>query len=144
MTRRVTLEILYEMGFERQFRFFSLLMTLNAAFLYTKPTYAMDRDVRTVLVAAAYGLMAGTALGIVSLPLTQDSRGIFLGSSMGLYLGTAVGFYHVGSREDAENPLRQGAQRWPEFHPVDFAQAPISPKKLERKIPIFSAVVFRF
>ena len=101
----------------------------------------MDRDVKSVLVAAAYGIAGGTVLGLVAWPIAQDSRAIFIGSSMGLYLGTAVGFYHIGSREDPENPLRRSMGD-PEFR-VASQGTPFTAVH-ERRIPIFNAVVFRF
>ena len=70
------------------------------------PARAMDRDVRAVLVAGGYGLLAGTALGLVSYPLTRDTRSIFIGTSVGLYLGLIAGIYYINNRDDPGNPLR--------------------------------------
>lgn len=68
----------------------------------------MDRDVRSVLRTSAYGALAGTALGVVSLPATKSVRGVFIGTSLGLYLGIAIGIYHITHRDDPGNPLNRG------------------------------------
>ena len=67
---------------------------------------AMSRDVKDVLTLGLYGIVAGTALGLATLPLAKSSRAIFIGSSVGLYLGLATGFYHITHRDDPGNPLR--------------------------------------
>lgn len=65
--------------------------------------WALDRDVRRVLVAGGYGMAAGTVLGALSVPFTQNVRTMFVGTSLGLYLGLVVGVYYV---LDQDNPLR--------------------------------------
>ncbi len=66
---------------------------------------AMSRDVRTVLTVGLYGIAAGSLLGALALPATQDVKSIFIGSSVGLYLGLIIGIYHVNHRDDPQNPL---------------------------------------
>lgn len=70
---------------------------------------ALDRDSRTVLKAGTYGILAGTAVGLLTWPVSQTNRSVFIGSSMGLYLGLAVGIYHITHRDDPSNPLRESA-----------------------------------
>ena len=67
---------------------------------------AMDRDVKSVIVAGEYGLVGGTILGLATVPFSQNIRTIFIGSSAGLYLGIAVGFYYITHRDDPDNPFR--------------------------------------
>jgi hypothetical protein len=80
-----------------------------ASLLPTRAAWAVDRDVKAILVGGGYGLVGGTLLGAVSLPFTQDLRSVFIGTSVGLYLGLAVGVYYVLERDREGNPLRQGA-----------------------------------
>jgi hypothetical protein len=58
-----------------------------------------------VITAGAYGILAGTLVGLVAWPLSGSERAIFLGSSLGLYLGIGVGFYHIHNRDEPGNPL---------------------------------------
>jgi hypothetical protein len=68
---------------------------------------ALDRDVKAVLITGAYGIVGGTAIGLVSWPMTRQVRSIFMGSSIGLYLGLAAGIYFIQNRHDPDNPLYQ-------------------------------------
>ncbi|OFZ52403.1 MAG: hypothetical protein A2428_12690 [Bdellovibrionales bacterium RIFOXYC1_FULL_54_43] len=67
---------------------------------------AMDRDVRSVLIAGGYGILGGTVLGIAAFPFTRDGRSIAVGTSIGLYLGIAAGFYYISHREELADSLR--------------------------------------
>ncbi len=66
-----------------------LLIALVAALglSQSRPALAIDRDVRSVIIAGGYGILGGTVLGAASYPLTRDLRSVFLGTSIGLYLG---------------------------------------------------------
>jgi len=75
----------------------------------------LDRDVKTVMTGAVYGLVIGTVLGLVTLPLTDSVKTMFLGSSVGMYIGAAVGGYHAMSRDDPQNPLRPQAGQPPQL-----------------------------
>lgn len=68
------------------------------------------RDVRTMLYASGYGVLGGTAMGLVSLPFHRSTKGVYLGSLLGLGLGLMVGAYHVTHRDDPGNPLRGHAE----------------------------------
>lgn len=81
-------------------------MAACLSFACSKPALAIDRDVRSVIVAGGYGILGGTILGLASYPLTRDGRSVFIGSSVGLYLGIIAGIYYVMDRDNPENPLR--------------------------------------
>jgi hypothetical protein len=96
----------------RTVRVLALALVLSLP-LHTVSAHAVhvDRDVKTVMTGAAYGLAIGTVLGLITLPLTGSVRTMFLGSSVGMYLGAAVGGYHAMNRDDPQNPLNpQNAQ----------------------------------
>ncbi len=84
--------------------FFALSIWATVA-LAPASSWALDRDTGAVLTLGGYGIAGGAVLGLISLPLTQNVRSIFVGTSVGLYLGLLVGFYHVMHRDDPENPL---------------------------------------
>jgi hypothetical protein len=89
----------------------TLVLSGMAAVVVSSPSaQAMDSNVRAVLVAGGYGIAGGTLLGLATLPLSQDSRSVFIGSSVGLYLGVAVGLYFISHRDDPDNPLRNNAE----------------------------------
>ncbi len=95
----------------------------------TPSAHAMSRDVRAVLVAGAYGLAGGTALGLVSFPATQSPRSIFIGTSVGLYLGLAAGIVYVLQRQEtpgavAELDFQRGQKQL--RRPMDFHEAPLT------------------
>ncbi len=92
-------------GFTFRTRFRAVCVILFFLSMPTLECRAMDRDVRTVLTVGLYGIAAGTLLGALAFPATQDVKSIFLGSSVGLYLGLIVGSYHVHHRNDPQNPL---------------------------------------
>ena len=79
-----------------------------------RSAFAMNQRVRTVLVAGAYGAVGGTALGLVSLPITRDSRSLFIGTSLGLYLGVAVGIYYLFDKSNSLKGVIQGARSEPD------------------------------
>lgn len=67
----------------------------------------MDADTRTVLRDGGWGLLGGTAAGLIALPLTGGgARSVFIGSSVGLYIGLIAGFYHIYTKDDADSPFR--------------------------------------
>src|SRR5262249_6237596 len=86
-----------------------LLVEIGAA----RPAHALDKNIKTVFIAGGYGLLAGTAVGLITLPLTQGIWALFIGSSVGLYLGIVIGVFHVLNRENPQNPLRPQAQMEP-------------------------------
>ena len=69
-------------------------------------SFAVDRDVKVLLISGTYGVVAGSVVGLASVPLSRDFRTLFIGSSVGLYLGFAVGVYYIYHRTDPQNPLR--------------------------------------
>lgn len=75
-----------------------------------QPTYAMSRDVKSLLKYSGIGLGAGTLVGLVTLPLTQNVNGIWIGSSVGLSLGLIVAIYQIYNRNDPQNPLSPNAE----------------------------------
>lgn len=81
---------------------------------------ALDRDVKTVLIAGGYGLAGGTIVGLATLPIHQDVKGIFVGSSIGLYVGVVVGIFHVFNRKDPQNPLSEKTA----FAPLNIHEPP--------------------
>lgn len=102
------------LGLRRSRTAATLVLVFALAFGPAAPrAAAMDRDVRTVLVAGEYGLLGGTLLGLATVPFNQDSRAIFIGSSVGLYLGLAVGLYYVFQRESANALVRSGSSSGP-------------------------------
>lgn len=80
-----------------------LLVATSLSLMIPARAEAMDRDLRSVLVAGGYGMVAGTVAGALTLPITQNARTMFVGTSLGLYLGIVVGIYYV---LDKDNPLR--------------------------------------
>jgi len=85
----------------------ALLVAGLSVSVATKPAYAMDRDVKTVIKYGGYGILVGTGVGLITWPFTQDLRAVFMGTSIGLYLGIAIGIYQVFNRENPQNPLNQ-------------------------------------
>jgi hypothetical protein len=73
--------------------------------LSSRDAQAVNRDVRAVMTTATYGLVLGTAAGLVTWPINGNSRGIFIGASVGLYLGIIAGVYFITHRDDPQNPL---------------------------------------
>jgi hypothetical protein len=86
----------------------AIALTLGSGTLVSPGAQAMDRDVRSVLVAGGYGLVTGTVLGLATTPFSHNPRTIFVGSSVGLYMGLALGIYYVVNRDSPDNPLRRG------------------------------------
>lgn len=86
---------------------------------------AMSRDVKAVLITGLYGIAAGTALGLISWPMTGSSRAVFIGSSIGMYLGVGTGIYFITHRDDPGNPFA-AALRAP--NPI------VNPALVERKL----------
>lgn len=82
-----------------------MLLLLGSVLAAPSNAHAVHRDVKSVLTFSAYGLAAGTLVGLASFPLTQNNRSVFVGSSMGLYLGMIVGIYYINHRYDPGNPL---------------------------------------
>ncbi len=118
---------------------------------------AIDRDVKAVLVTGTYGLVAGTAAGAISYPMTKSVRGVFIGSSIGLYLGIAAGVYYITHREDPDNPLRlneYGGARGGLAADTEAdalraratvsSLAPMTPYAAPKPMPAFAATVYRF
>lgn len=105
--------------FNRRIRKSLLLVVLICTITnpWTQTADAMDRDVRSVLITSSYGALAGTAVGLLTFPLSRSVKGIFTGSSLGLYLGIAVGLYHVTHRYDPENPMRMEREQAPPWVP---------------------------
>jgi hypothetical protein len=93
----------------------------------------MHRDTRSVLVAGSYGIAGGTLVGLATLPMTNDTRSIFIGSTVGLYLGLAVGFYYICNRDDPGNPLAFERGPAQEIRPV---AAYTTPALLEVSVPV--------
>src|SRR5687767_13102576 len=87
-------------------RFWGIIFLFLATLFAPQKSYALDTNVRTVIVAGIYGTLIGTGMGLISYPFTKNVRGIFVGSSIGLYLGIIAGIYHIEHREDPGNPLR--------------------------------------
>lgn len=101
-----------DLGKNNQARRIALLLSM-AILLMPVRSFAVDRDVRAVLTTSAYGAAAGTALGLVSWPLTGKAKNIFLGSAIGLVLGVVAGIYFISNRDDPDNPLRaDGLSPW--------------------------------
>ncbi len=75
--------------------------------------YALDRDVKAILITSTYGMVAGTALGLAAFPMTKSTRMILVGSSIGLYLGIAVGVYFIQNRNSPDNPFGQPPDQVP-------------------------------
>ncbi|HLE00907.1 MAG TPA: hypothetical protein VJB59_11640 [Bdellovibrionota bacterium] len=84
----------------------SLVSLVLANALLPVQARAIDRDVRSVLVAGGYGILGGTVLGLAAFPFTRDGRSIAVGTSIGLYLGIAAGFYYISHREELGDSLR--------------------------------------
>ncbi|MCM2279366.1 MAG: hypothetical protein NDJ89_14925 [Oligoflexia bacterium] len=85
---------------------FSVLLLALTLLCVPSTGLALDRDQRAIAVGIFYGAGAGTVLGLASLPLARSGKGVFMGTSIGLYLGLVAALYHIGHREDPENPLR--------------------------------------
>lgn len=109
----------------------ALILGWIAAVAPVKSSYAMDRDVRSVLTISAYGLVGGTAIGLLTYPMTHSSRSIFIGSSVGLYLGIAVGLYYISHRDDPENPLYDGRSQSLLEREERLSKTPFSPPRAE-------------
>jgi hypothetical protein len=99
----------------------SALLAFGLAQAASRPAQAMSSNVRSVLVAGGYGMLAGTALGAATVPFSRDLRTLFIGTSMGLYFGLALGIYYVAFRDDARRVMDSAA-----------ADAPGSPERPER------------
>src|SRR3989338_3903726 len=67
--------------------------------------HAIDPTIRSIIVGGMYGIVAGTALGLISYPMTGSVRGIFMGTSIGMYLGAVAGGDSVAPKDDPYNPL---------------------------------------
>jgi hypothetical protein len=80
-----------------------ILTALSATALVPARAWALDREVKSVLVAGGYGMVLGTMAGALSVPFTRNARTMFVGTSLGLYLGLVIGIYYV---LDKDNPLR--------------------------------------
>ncbi len=110
--------------------------------------FAMQRDVKAVLQISALGAAAGTVIGLVSYPLTQDFKTTFAGSSVGLYLGIIIGIYHVTSRTDPQNPIVSQAHfkieyfQWPEIGRVGDIVTAYYLEKSEQ--PIIQVPIYTF
>lgn len=119
------------------------VLSVVSVFLATCPcAQAFNRDQRTVATAGLYGTLVGTLVGLVTLPVTQSGRNVFVGSSVGLYLGLAVGLYHMNHRDDPDNPLRyqRNARRGPDPNqkpefPVAM-RAPKLPSGIRFDVPV--------
>ena len=88
----------------------------------TSHALRLNKDVKDVMVMSGYGLIAGTAVGLATLPLTQDLRVTLMGSSVGLYMGIAAGIFYVLNRPE---PSRASLARFetrepPNARPVRF------------------------
>jgi hypothetical protein len=85
----------------------SLFVMLVGCLTFQSATsaHAMDKDVRTVLIASGYGAVGGAVVGLVAWPLSERAESIWIGSLVGLTLGVAVGIFHIGHRDDPQNPL---------------------------------------
>lgn len=96
----------------------ALLMAFTLPF-GARPSHAMDKNVKAILMSGAYGMAAGTVLGLASFPFSGNVRNVFIGTSMGLYIGLAVGLYYVFDRtygfpEPYRLDVNEG-QRWKPF-----------------------------
>jgi hypothetical protein len=69
----------------------SFLIWVGTVLIAPNPSYSMSPKVKTVLVFGGGGALAGTLLGLLTLPFSSNARGVFMGSSIGLYLGLAGG-----------------------------------------------------
>lgn len=84
-------------------------------FLTAVPARAvLDQDTRTLIRTSEYGLVAGTAAGLLMWPLSGQLRSVFIGSSIGLYVGIVVGVYHIFERP---NPDSSSDSAWNPFVP---------------------------
>lgn len=112
----------HPLGFIARFMLFALVLSVGLSVTIGAPrAQALERDSRTMLKAGGYGLLAGTAVGLLTWPVSKTSRSVFIGSSIGLYLGLAVGIYHITHRDDPSNPLRADSGPIP---PAPAALAP--------------------
>lgn len=74
---------------------------LGAVFFSAIPAQAiLDQDTRTLIRASEFGLLGGTAAGLIMWPLSGQLRTVFIGTSLGLYVGIAVGIYQLVERGD--------------------------------------------
>lgn len=93
-----------------------LILGLESA---TLPCAQADVDLRpyfkTILTTAVYGAAVGTAVGLVTWPLTGEVRSVFMGASVGMYMGLLVGTWHVFNLDNPDNPLT--IRRAPSFGP---------------------------
>ncbi len=88
----------------RLIAFGCLMLSLSLA--WNPPcAHALDKNIQRVLILGGYGLAAGTLVGAITIPLTQDVRSMFIGSSVGMYLGAVVGIFYVFTRTDKDNPI---------------------------------------
>jgi hypothetical protein len=88
-----------------------LFVALGIGF-YPSKSVAVSENVKAVLTTSIYGIIGGTAMGLIAYPLTGEFKNVFLGSSIGLYLGIGVGLYHIYHREDPGNPLNSRSVSW--------------------------------
>lgn len=80
---------------------------VTVATLVTAPSaHAIHPNIRRVLIFGGYGLVLGSVVGLVTVPLSQDFRTLFMGSSVGLYVGLALGVYYAATFDDPNNPFR--------------------------------------
>ena len=86
-----------------------LLLSCSLLFLAPRQSNAVSKNVRTVWVTGSYGILVGAGMGLIAWPLTGGGiRTLFMGMSVGLYLGIIIGIYHNQSRNDPNNPFRNG------------------------------------
>ncbi|OFZ79238.1 MAG: hypothetical protein A2583_01120 [Bdellovibrionales bacterium RIFOXYD1_FULL_53_11] len=97
-------------SFMRSFKGFTgviLMMLFVSGALVPGQAHALHKDVKAVIILAAYGAVGGTAMGAVAYPFTSRFRTVLMGTSIGLYLGIAAGVYHISHRDDPGNPFNQ-------------------------------------
>lgn len=82
------------------------LMLFLSVSIAPRQAGALDKDIKAVLLIGAYGMAAGTVLGLASYPFTKNPRSVFIGTSVGLYMGIGVGFYYLWDKHNPDSPFR--------------------------------------
>lgn len=121
-----------------------VLLIVCSFFLAAPPAHGWNSDQRAVMTGGLYGAIAGTLVGLITLPVSQSGRNVFVGTSVGLYLGMVAGLYHIHHRDDPSNPLRYDASSR-ELVPEEQPEAPLSvlppgppPATLRLDVPVLT------
>jgi hypothetical protein len=100
---------------------------------------ALSRNTSTMVTTGWYGILGGTAVGLVAWPLAGSNRAVGIGAAVGLWLGLAVGIYHIHHRDDPGNPLRSDARDKPQLFVDEWEHSPFErqdPVAIRLEVPV--------